>query len=874
MAMRFGLHRRNPVAGAAPHSSRARWTGSVGQSMALVAILMVALLLIPASMTALILGQLPTSKSVVNHSAAMDAAYAGLNDFMNNVNTVGLTYDSCNAANVVHPAAGDTCPLVSNGTGSGNSAFVQWVPALGTSTATGSTTECYFYTDPIVNGILHLTITGRAGPPTGANGCGNAANAKSYQYRTITTSVAESATLFQWLYDSYFETVNPTYYTQLNGGNINDFLNVCGFHAYDFSSSYDYPLVEWFINWISGGSHSNGWGPSPGDNCFEYYPFPDGYWSSNDTFNGTASAPIKSNDMFWTCGNPSAAPGTQTYSGDPNGGPYSTVGGVQGAGPYSITDPNGWNTLQPLSGIWGFLGGWSCSGTPSWPTSITQQASLSPPPFTLGSSCSSPGSSNEVLPHYGFSGTAAYDSCDFLASGAQLFKSQAACIYSGDTYFTFNSGGGFTAQSATVEVPPGDATNNAEPVPTGGPNITQSNGNNCSSPGHQPGNGVLYVENGDAAVTGTYVGSYSVVAATDGVTQSNVDQSISAELDSGGGSSSSDSGVGADIWVMPPSSGQPASIVYNNGDTTSEMGLFAQNSVMIGSTTQTTTSCEDMTYVLWIPTIASDQVCPQHENNPDTFDAVWSSGAGSASDTDPRDSNNECDGCAPATDADNDSNPGGDNDGDAWWSEDGYDCDGDNSWCVGGEPGGCNDNCSWTNGDNDLNQVGDSDGDASWSTDGWIGGVSSDLDGDNNPSWWCLDLCNEPGLNGDPDANWNNNDPNVVGQADTVDSNGDNDSNYNNQSCIQGGAAVDPDSDGSCGPDGNDNDGDESVDWSQCQGSSMLPWWQLGSGDACTANTETLTSASPSSTVTIDAMVDAVWGSFMLDNYPFWTNED
>ena len=126
-----------------------RFEGVRGQSMMLVLSAMVVLLLIPTVLAALVIGEGPISSQQVSHSAAYNAAEAGVADFVNNIdeNQSYLQYNAGFPPPNPAPAFG------------GNSGVGTWARVP------GSNSECFFYV-PNTNsyytsGTLSLTVRAR-----------------------------------------------------------------------------------------------------------------------------------------------------------------------------------------------------------------------------------------------------------------------------------------------------------------------------------------------------------------------------------------------------------------------------------------------------------------------------------------------------------------------------------------------------------------------------------------------------------------------------------------------------------------------------------------------------------------------------------------
>jgi hypothetical protein len=196
--------------------------------MALVVALMSALLLIPAAITAMAIGEISTSQQSVAQDSAYAAAEAGLSAYVNAANNNSPAFFSYNAGGKGTTNTGGSQPTPVSAAWGGNGSQT-WEPVP------GSNDECYFYETTATSSTqVTVTVTGRLGPPNG--GCGAPQAGKTYQYRTISaTLLLENATNDPYLYTNEYNVANPFVYGGFSGG-----INECGYYAYGYNNNWGY----------------------------------------------------------------------------------------------------------------------------------------------------------------------------------------------------------------------------------------------------------------------------------------------------------------------------------------------------------------------------------------------------------------------------------------------------------------------------------------------------------------------------------------------------------------------------------------------------------------------------------------------------------
>ncbi len=448
-----------------------RFEGVRGQSMMLVLSAMVVLLLIPTVLAALVIGEGPISSQQVSHSAAYNAAEAGVADFVNNIdeNQSYLQYNAGYPPPNPAPAFG------------GNSGVGTWARVP------GSNSECFFYV-PNTNsyytsGTLSLTVTGRSGPSgSGGGSCTTQAGA-TYQYRTLTVNVARPSTN-QNAVNLNYGIANPYIYGDYAGGTGNSIPD-CAYYAYGVNPGNWY--LDLFVlnqgpDWAYGpawGAANLSWNDSPpsgvaGACGLLGVTYHDSFWSPADHVNG----PVYSKDEFYVCGSPS-------FSGPVTvGDPYSSNGQLPAPAPWYET---GWPMNMNFGSPYYVAGATLAFTIPlinitiDLVCPIAQSLSPADGPIVQNTSYTAPP----------YTTTGSYDANDYLLNAIQKWAVRDGCVFSGNTTFTFNGGGGASISGSPIV----------------------NNGGNCSGGGANSPNGLFFVENGNAYVNGTVHGQYTVAAA-------------------------------------------------------------------------------------------------------------------------------------------------------------------------------------------------------------------------------------------------------------------------------------------------------------------------------------------------------------------------
>ncbi len=546
----------------------ARFSGIRGQSMLLVLSAMVVLLLIPTVLAALVIGEAPVANQQVNHSAAYNAAEAGVADYINNIDE---------NANYEQYSAGSPPPSANPAFG-GSSGTPTWARVP------GSNSECFFYV-PNTNayyssGTMSLTVTGRSGPSgSGGGTCSTIANA-TYQYRTITVSLTRPSTN-QNAVNINYGIANPYIY----GDFATSPISQCGYYAYGVNPGNFY-LDLFIMNQGPDWAYGPAWGaagydpvtgsPSPDNGACGLMgiAYHDAFWTGADNVSG----PVYSKDEFYVCGNP--------YFSGPvvTGDPYSSNGALPSPPPW-------WESGWPMGLSFGspyWIGGATlafsflgisidlvCPTSESISPSdgpITQNTSYGSPPYTVAGS---------------------YDAQDYTLNAIYNWAVRDGCVYFGNTTFTFLGGGG-----ASIG---------------GFPFI--NNGGNCSGGGATSPNGLFFVVDGNAYVNGTVGGQYTVAAVTYGYstgTLANLTGTYNV----------------TDLQSGPISSTQGNIVITGNttyacgspppGSCNDVLGLIAQNNVGINYPTRS--NCE--TYLIGA---FFDGACISVEpGSPDYYDGYYS----------------------------------------------------------------------------------------------------------------------------------------------------------------------------------------------------------------------------------------------------------
>jgi len=247
--------------------------------------------LIPLAIYSQAVQQLPLARHDQDHEAALAAAEAGVDDYLNHLaqNQNYWTYNSSN----LPP--------------DGNQAFTTWVPVPGPN----NNNEYFRYnvnsSQTPATGIVYVT----------ASGCAAVAGAckATSPVRTVRAGLRRQGFLdYLWLTD--YEITDPV----LSGANASH----CKFHAW-----------EW--NTVTNGNY----GPDPGLNCSIVQ------WTTQAVLNG----PVHSNDGLYTCGNPTVNGDTDTYynSSTANNRVNSTRFGAPVCCSIRRTAPTGRTSVAPAT---------------------------------------------------------------------------------------------------------------------------------------------------------------------------------------------------------------------------------------------------------------------------------------------------------------------------------------------------------------------------------------------------------------------------------------------------------------------------------------------------------------------------------------------
>ena len=903
----------------------------------LVAVLMTALLLLPAVLTAVAIGEANNANQAVAHDSALAAAEAGIADYTNalNYNSGSSGYQTLNASNSTYAAFG------------GSGGTPTWEPV------NGAPNECYFYETTAVSGSSDsITVTGRYGPSAIANGVCKSKAGIHYEYKTLAVTV-QPVESNPYLYSNQYQAPNPFVYGAFSGG-----PNACGYYAYGQNNSWGYMEIglEGSIGFSVGGNFygwtfslyghaqtlSGAYGPTeagpvfssnggwnwqgfpvglgfnePGGSFWGYSPFTDvnnatqgdwnnwnfaysaynsgqdgpngcglfgspyhdGYWSQADSFNGntgaiggSANAQIYTNDEYYVCNTYSGNQGA-TFSNVAleSGDPYTTAtapsvpwaqlnpgiylhdnynlaviqiditwfqltsqnawtagpaipsstfpgGGPYTLSPYYIPADSGNMTFALLAGQWWWwLFWWHYGGSFGWgPETLTDIQLCNKAPEGAGSNnAAALHSITQVSPQLNlpFTTPITGGTPDYTLSSVQTdAASNGGCVYAG-----------------TPGVAPGIDTVTITFNSTGGASVSGS-GISASPPSCiggdvQPASKIFFVQDADAQVSGTVNGKYTVAVASSSVT-SGCMSPVETTL------------PGSPTFPYPVLGSCPVTIANGAGQsvgygcTTAGVG----NSYNIALTNNTTRphggfsnycdSSADSIYVTGNIYYGGNS-CPGTGSSASPIQSC-NSELGLLSQNNviiayPLNGQSTVvegsggnDGTWVNSDtAPNPSSTSGDRPNDE--AEPSGNCGGGS-----GDDSSCNDNNGCVNG-NDCGEW--------WNSD--------------EGGWWT----GEPGACDGNDCGWQTND------NDAYDS--DNDWATNGSTCwTTGGGGDTTDGDGNCydTPPGapGDSDGDEVI--------------QNSSGSEITDSGNGIT--------IIDADIDAVWGSFMLDNYGYWSNAD
>jgi hypothetical protein len=258
--LRTGPDQRRPYKRGAPASAAPRDSGF---ALILVITVMTAILLGGLAAVQYVSGYLPIAKTDENRQAALAAAEAGVDDYVNRLNQdPNYWNDGSDASNVAMQGGGILGGVVPN-TGPWG-----WVAV-----APGSSAYFHYYVDTLDMttyvetdsatgswGTLYVTSTGKVGNVT----------------RTIEVGVRQADFLSN-LYLSNYNLVDPTMEADSGGMSLLA-AQACVVYG-----------------WQANPSGQNGYGPAPGP-CYSMF----NYWISDNVVNG----PMQSNDDYYICGTP------------------------------------------------------------------------------------------------------------------------------------------------------------------------------------------------------------------------------------------------------------------------------------------------------------------------------------------------------------------------------------------------------------------------------------------------------------------------------------------------------------------------------------------------------------------------------------------
>jgi Tfp pilus assembly protein PilX len=225
-----------------------------GLAMIIAITVVMLMTIIPLALVQGAVAQLPLAKHDQDHEAALAAAEAGVDDYLNRL-AQNSNYWTYSATNPPTPA---------------NPAFTGWTRVAGPL----PNAECFRYrpdtSQTAATGIIYLTASGkRLTNPAGS--CSSAG-----AIRTVSLGLRRQGFLdYLWLTD--YEITDPV----LSGADA----TACTKHAWEWNAPY------------------SKYGPSDPSNCSAVF------WSSSAMLNG----PVHSNDGLYVCGNPTFNGDTDTY---------------------------------------------------------------------------------------------------------------------------------------------------------------------------------------------------------------------------------------------------------------------------------------------------------------------------------------------------------------------------------------------------------------------------------------------------------------------------------------------------------------------------------------------------------------------------------
>lgn len=316
-----GRHRRD---GATLSAERQQCPGPPakqdGFALILTIIVMVGLLMGALAAVQYVSGYLPVAATDQQRQAALAAAQAGVNDYLNRLNQDSNYWEDGSASSNVAMQTSPSWGWVQVAPGS---------PAYYHYSVDTSDMTNYQETDSATAswGTIYLTSTGKVGNVT----------------RTIQVGLRQADFLSN-LYLSNYNLVDPI------------IMAAAGF----MTSAQAQACVEY--GWTKNANGS--YGPNTGS-CGDMF----NYWVTGNVTNG----PVQSNDLYYLCGTP--AFDDLVSSADPNNG----QGGLPNDAPY-WRDPAGCGNDHPSFLQGGAIGTTATVAFPSTPTFIEQYASLSANP--------------------------------------------------------------------------------------------------------------------------------------------------------------------------------------------------------------------------------------------------------------------------------------------------------------------------------------------------------------------------------------------------------------------------------------------------------------------------------------------------------------
>lgn len=255
-----------------------------GIALVMVVVIMLVVTILMSVVFSVGIQQLPLARRSQDYQAALQAAEAGIQDYVNRLDNNPTYYQSSDASNAALP------------TNTNPNTWSSWAPVSG-----GGSNEWYRYavnsSTVAQTGTISLAVTGAAGQyPSGNN---------SYAMRTIEVNL-QRAGFTNFLYFTNYEIEDPNL---VNG--VSNYQSACVVHAWEYNS-YD-----------------NGFGPDPSI-CDNYLI----YFASADVLNGK----VFSNDEFNICAGATFTQDVESaYDQGPTEDPSKSPGGTDfgAAGSYN-----------------------------------------------------------------------------------------------------------------------------------------------------------------------------------------------------------------------------------------------------------------------------------------------------------------------------------------------------------------------------------------------------------------------------------------------------------------------------------------------------------------------------------------------------------